>query len=52
MKLHTFPGYIQTIYLAEYSDRLLLLDGCCRADVEAIEHYITHDLKRVMSDFP
>lgn len=50
MKLHTFPGYIQTIYLAEYSDKLLLLDGCCRADVEVIERYISHDLKRSMSD--
>ncbi|MGI3027367.1 MBL fold metallo-hydrolase, partial [Vibrio cholerae] len=27
MKLHTLKGYIQNIYLAEYPDKLLLLDG-------------------------
>lgn len=50
IKLHTFNGYIQTIFLAEYADKLMLLDGCCRADIAAIENYITGELSRPMSD--
>ncbi|WP_085285337.1 MBL fold metallo-hydrolase [Colwellia chukchiensis] len=50
MKLHRIKGYIQDIYLAEYADKLLLLDGCCRADIASIESFITIQLKRPMSD--
>ncbi|MDP7592917.1 MAG: MBL fold metallo-hydrolase [Litorilituus sp.] len=50
MKLHQLKGYIQTIVLAEYADRLLLLDGCSRADVSLLKHYIIDTLKRPLSD--
>ncbi len=49
MKLHQLKGYIQTILLVEYQDKLLLLDGCCRADVRFICDYITNTLKRPLS---
>ncbi|MCO4799187.1 MAG: MBL fold metallo-hydrolase, partial [Colwelliaceae bacterium] len=49
MKLHQLQGYIQTILLAEYPDRLLLLDGCCRADVTFIKNYITKTLNRPLN---
>jgi glyoxylase-like metal-dependent hydrolase (beta-lactamase superfamily II) len=50
MKLHQIEGYIQSIYLVEYSEKLLLLDGCCRADVETIKTFITEELQRPFSD--
>jgi len=50
MKLHQLKGYIQNIYLAEYEHGLFLLDGCCRADVTEIEHFIVHVLKRPFTD--
>ncbi|MGL4735622.1 MAG: MBL fold metallo-hydrolase [Enterovibrio sp.] len=50
MKLHLIEGYVQTIYIAEYPDRLLLLDGCSRPDVETIVNFITKDLKRPLTD--
>lgn len=49
-KLHCLNGYIQNIYLAEYPDKLLLLDGCCRADIDTLEDFIINELKRSMSD--
>lgn len=50
MKLHHIKGYIQSIYLAEYTDKLLLLDGCCRADIEPLKHFITTQLHRPLTD--
>ncbi len=50
IKLHKLDGYIQTILLAEYKDKLLLLDGCCRADVTLIEHFISDTLQRPLTD--
>jgi glyoxylase-like metal-dependent hydrolase (beta-lactamase superfamily II) len=50
MKLHKLEGYIQSIYLVEYPDKLLLLDGCCRADISALEIFITDTLQRSFSD--
>jgi glyoxylase-like metal-dependent hydrolase (beta-lactamase superfamily II) len=50
MKLHQLDGYIQTILLAQYSDKLLLLDGCCRADIPFLRHFITQTLQRPFSD--
>ncbi|CAM3015468.1 MBL fold metallo-hydrolase [Vibrio neptunius] len=44
MKLHTIDGYIQKMYLAEYPDKLMLLDGASRADVPYLERYITETL--------
>lgn len=50
MKLHFLQGYIQNIYLAEYRHGLLLLDGCCRADIELIRDFILNELKRPFTD--
>jgi len=50
MKLHQLEGYIQKIYLVEYSDKLLLLDGCCRADISLLREFITRELGRPFSD--
>ena len=50
IKLHHLAGHIQTILLAEYPDKLLLLDGCCRADISVLKHFITHTLKRPFND--
>lgn len=49
-KLHQLEGYIQTIYLAEYDQKLLLLDGCSRADIKLILTFITKELKRPLFD--
>ncbi len=49
-KIHRLEGYIQNIYIAEYSDKLLLLDGGCRSDSKLIENFIINDLKRAVSD--
>lgn len=50
MKLHTLEGYIQSIYLVEYPEKLLLLDGCCRADIPVLKTFITEKLKRSFND--
>lgn len=50
MKIHRFQGYIQSIYLVEYTDKLLLLDGCCRADISLIQNIICVQLNRPLSD--
>lgn len=50
MHIHHIEGYIQSIYLVEYDDKLMLLDGCCRCDVAVVETFITQQLKRPMSD--
>lgn len=50
IKLHKLDGYIQTILLAEYKDKLLLLDGCSRADVSQIKHFINDTLQRPLTD--
>lgn len=50
IKLHKLDGYIQTILLAEYTDKLLLLDGCSRADVSLIKHFISDTLQRPLTD--
>ncbi|QUM78528.1 MBL fold metallo-hydrolase [Moritella sp. 24] len=50
MQIHHIEGYIQTILLVEYPDKLLLLDGGCRCDVPVIEAFITDTLQRNVSD--
>jgi len=50
MKLHHIDGHIQTILLAEYPDKLLLLDGCCRSDISMLKHFITKTLQRSFND--
>ncbi|PKH81474.1 MBL fold metallo-hydrolase [Psychrobacter sp. 4Bb] len=43
-------GYIQSSYLAVYPDKIMLLDGCCRADVPMVLDYIKTTLKRPVTD--
>jgi glyoxylase-like metal-dependent hydrolase (beta-lactamase superfamily II) len=50
MKLHHIDGHIQTILLAEYPDKLLLLDGCCRSDISMLKQFITKTLQRPFND--
>lgn len=50
MRIHQIPGYIQTIYLVEYNHGLILLDGCCRCDVNLVVNYIESNLKRPLND--
>ncbi|WP_286267772.1 MBL fold metallo-hydrolase [Thalassotalea atypica] len=50
MKLHHIEGYIQSIYLVEYTDKFLLLDGCCRADIPVIQQFIELQLGRKFSE--
>jgi glyoxylase-like metal-dependent hydrolase (beta-lactamase superfamily II) len=38
------------MYLVEYPEKLLLLDGCCRADINTLEQFITEELHRPFSD--
>lgn len=50
MKLHHLQGYIQSVYLAEYPDKLLLLDGCSRADIPMLKKFIGDELSRPLTD--
>jgi len=50
MQIQQINGYIQSIYLAVYDDKIMLLDGCCRPDVDLIHDYITNALNRPISD--
>jgi glyoxylase-like metal-dependent hydrolase (beta-lactamase superfamily II) len=36
MKIHPIDGYIQTTYLIEYPEKLLLFDAACKCDVDLI----------------
>ncbi|GEA12190.1 MBL fold metallo-hydrolase [Alteromonas sp. KUL49] len=49
MKVHTLSGYIQHIYLVQEGDKLLLLDGCSRADVDMVCDFITDTLTLPLS---
>jgi len=48
--LHKLDGHIADIYLAEYSNSILLLDCGCRSDHKLIVQYITKTLNRPVSD--
>jgi glyoxylase-like metal-dependent hydrolase (beta-lactamase superfamily II) len=50
LNIHILQGHIQSIYLVEYPDKLLLLDGCCRADISTLKRFITGELNRSFSD--
>lgn len=50
LQLHRIQGYIQTMYLAEYPDKLMLLDGGSRADVPHLRDFIEHQLQRPFTD--
>jgi glyoxylase-like metal-dependent hydrolase (beta-lactamase superfamily II) len=49
-KIHHIKGYIQSMYLVEYTDKLLLLDGGSRGDVTRVEKFITETLNRNIAD--
>jgi len=49
-KIHHLKGYIQSMYLVEYPDKLLLLDGGSRGDVTRVEKFITETLNRDIAD--
>lgn len=38
------------MYLVEYPEGLLLLDGCCRADIDMLKLFITEELSRPFND--
>lgn len=50
MKIHSLKGYINTLFIAEYEDFLLLLDGGSPADVELIEKFCIEELNRPVSN--
>lgn len=50
MNIHYLQGYIQSIYLVEYQDKLMLLDGCCRADIPLVTTFVTETLNRPLTD--
>jgi len=50
MKVHQLNGYIQSIYLIEYPHGVLLLDGCCRADLKLIIDFFQSKLNRPLND--
>jgi glyoxylase-like metal-dependent hydrolase (beta-lactamase superfamily II) len=50
MKIHGITGQIEKIYFAEYSDRVLMLDGACTCDVETVEIFFRKQLQRPISD--
>ncbi len=50
MRLHKIEGYIQIMYLVEYPDKLLLLDGASRADISYLRRFIEQDLGRSFCD--
>lgn len=43
-------GYIQSMYLAVYPDKIMLLDGGCRPDVTVVLDYIKTNLQRPITD--
>lgn len=49
-KIIRLEGYIQSTYLAVYPDKIMLLDGGCRADVPMVLDYIKTILKRPITD--
>ncbi len=49
-KIHEIQGHIQSSYLIEYQDKILLMDCATRADLIKIENFVHNDLGRKMSD--
>jgi glyoxylase-like metal-dependent hydrolase (beta-lactamase superfamily II) len=50
MKVHVLKGFIQNIFLVEYPDKCMLLDGCSKADFKTIHAFFTEELKRPLTD--
>ncbi len=49
-KMHQIDGYIESIFLMEYSDGILLLDSGCYNDIPLIENYCLQVLRRPLQD--
>lgn len=45
-KVHEIEGYIESIYLVEENNHLMLLDGCCKPDVPLVLNFIQVNKKR------
>ncbi len=43
-KIHYFKGYVQNNYIVEYKDKILIIDGASRPDVDPLYEYITKQL--------
>jgi len=50
MKIHVLKGFIQNIFLVEYTDKCMLLDGCSKADFKTIQSFFAAELKRPLTD--
>jgi glyoxylase-like metal-dependent hydrolase (beta-lactamase superfamily II) len=50
MKVHVLKGFIQNIFLVEYPDKCMLLDGGSKADFETIQTFFKENLKRPLTD--
>lgn len=50
MKIHVLKGFIQNIFLVEYPDKCMLLDGCSKADFSTLQSFFENQLKRPLSD--
>lgn len=48
--IHTYKGYVQNNFLIEYKDKILLIDGASRPDVEPIAGLIREKLGRDIKD--
>lgn len=48
--VHIIEGYISSIYLVEYDDGMLLVDGGCINDVKRIEDYCKQFVHRSLGD--
>jgi glyoxylase-like metal-dependent hydrolase (beta-lactamase superfamily II) len=49
-RLHQVEGYICSLFLAEYDDKILILDSGCASDVPRLVNFISNELHRPMSD--
>jgi len=50
MKIHVLKGFIQNIFLVEYPDKCMLLDGCSKADFASLQAFFSNELKRPLTD--
>jgi len=48
--IHEVKGFIASVFLAEYKDKILILDGGSRVDAVRIKRYVETVLKRPFSD--
>ncbi len=49
-RVHELEGFIQSMYLVEYENQLLLLDGGTKVDGSLVKNYIVKNLKRNFND--